>query len=126
MLLVILAGVGAPFSAPDMEISVGVDSERFERERDSLVHVLTRHSVSFFRHSSMYPPTSATRFWFVPSTATTGPRTSCVGLVGPGAARGGAILARTRILLRKGIVMTIASTDCELLRLLFRCSCSWG
>lgn len=46
-----------------------------------------------------------------PSIAMTKPRVRCAGEVGPGGASGGEILARTRILLRMGMDMTIASRD---------------
>lgn len=84
------------------------------------------YSPSLLRHSSMYRPTSATSFRSGPSTAITGPRISTAGLVGPGVASGGAILERTLILLRNGIVMTIASILRKWLRLLFLCGCCPG
>lgn len=53
LVLMVLAGVRAPFSVPDIEISVDIESACFSWKWESPVHVLTMHSAFFLKQSSM-------------------------------------------------------------------------
>lgn len=71
----------------------------------------TRTGCDGSRTLHKHAVTCETALASAPSTAITNPLVACFGLVGPGEARGGLILARTRILFGTEIDMTIASTD---------------
>ena len=64
----------------------------------STSQLLTAHPSSPLKVFSINAPTSVSSALSDPSTAMTAPLISCTGLVGPGIARGGLILFKTRIL----------------------------